>query len=171
MGKVSQETQEQVHKFFQNCEGEIITKCSICKETLTHMTKLAEVETGAGTDTVCKILADQINQHALPQDRVTAKALSNRVRRHEGKDSHIPPKRENKDSTIHEKDSFKKEINLTSSEFISKMISARETVVALMIYLAKMAKTHKLSDDRLFKEVENQIRLIITEANELGIRL
>lgn len=62
----------------------MISKCRLCTETLTHIVKKAEVETGAGTATVTRAIAEKINENAAPGDKVTAGALEQRVRRHEG---------------------------------------------------------------------------------------
>lgn len=47
------------------------SKCSICTTTLTHIVKQAEAETGVGTATVARALAEKVNETALPADRVT----------------------------------------------------------------------------------------------------
>jgi ABC-type phosphonate transport system ATPase subunit len=44
----------------------------------------AEVESGAGTTTVTRALADRINEDAAPADRVSGNALRNRVQQAEG---------------------------------------------------------------------------------------
>jgi hypothetical protein len=52
-------------------------------ETLTHIVKTAEVETGAGTATVTRALACRINAGAAAQDVVTGDQLRDRVRNKE----------------------------------------------------------------------------------------
>ena len=75
-----------VREFFGALPDDAKKKCSLCNETLTHIVKLAEVETGAGTATVTRVLAEQINDGAVEGDRVSGDALRFRVRYTEGKD-------------------------------------------------------------------------------------
>jgi hypothetical protein len=56
----------------------------LCRETLTHITKTAEAQTGAPTATVTRELAKEINKYAAPGDRVSGEALKHRVREHSG---------------------------------------------------------------------------------------
>lgn len=56
------------------------SKCSLCTTTLTHIVKQAEAETGVGTATVARALAEKINETALPADRVSSDQLRDRVR-------------------------------------------------------------------------------------------
>ena len=79
------DTLAKVRDFFGGLTGEAKNKCALCNETLTHIVKMAEVETGAGTATVTKVLAEQINEGAAPGDVVSANALRFRVRVLEGK--------------------------------------------------------------------------------------
>lgn len=85
MGKYD-DTLQKIREFFDGLTGEAKSKCALCNETLTHIVKMAEVETGAGTATVTKVLAEQLNEGAVEGDKVSAKALDSRVRYHEGKD-------------------------------------------------------------------------------------
>lgn len=80
------DTLAKIRDFFDGLTGEAKSKCALCNETLTHIVKMAEVETGAGTATVTKVLAEQLNEGAAEGDKVSAKALDSRVRYHEGKD-------------------------------------------------------------------------------------
>ena len=73
-----------VREFFGALPDDAKKKCSLCNETLTHIVKLAEVETGAGTATVTRVLAEQINDGAVDGDRVSGDALRFRVRNAEG---------------------------------------------------------------------------------------
>jgi len=85
MGRVSQETIDRLAAFIESLPPEARGKCALCNETLTHIVKQAEVECGAGTATVAKVLAEKINEGAAPGDVVTAEALEKRVKRNEGK--------------------------------------------------------------------------------------
>lgn len=76
-----------VRAFFGELPADAKKKCSLCNETLTHIVKLAEVETGAGTATVTRVLAEEINEGAADGDKVSAKALDSKVRYHEGRKS------------------------------------------------------------------------------------
>ena len=91
MPRVSEETLEKLQAFIDSLPAEARSKCALCNETLTHIVKRAEVETGAGTATVARVIADKLNEDAAPQDRVTPRALDRRVRR---VDESIVPKRE-----------------------------------------------------------------------------
>lgn len=83
MPRVSQETIEKLNAFIESLPTEARNKCAICNETLTHLVKTAEVETGAGTATVTRVLAEKINETAAPGDRVIGEHLRDRVRKQE----------------------------------------------------------------------------------------
>jgi len=85
MPRVSKETIEKLNEFIGSLPSDARSKCAICNETLTHLVKKAEVETGAGTATVTRCLADHINQNAAPNDRVSDRSLLDKVRNVEGK--------------------------------------------------------------------------------------
>lgn len=84
MAKVSQETLKKLNDFLDSLPSEAQSKCSLCNETLVHLVKTAEVETGAGTATVTRELANRINDGAAPGDKVSGNALRNRVQNIEG---------------------------------------------------------------------------------------
>jgi hypothetical protein len=84
MPRVSQETIDKLYALIESLPSEARAKCSLCNDTLTHIVKTAEVETGAGTATVTRILAEKINEGAAPHDRVSSNALNQRVRQAEG---------------------------------------------------------------------------------------
>ena len=84
MAKVSQETLKKLNDFLDSLPSEAQSKCSLCNETLVHLVKTAEVETGAGTATVTRELANRINDGAAPGDKVSGNALRNRVQNAEG---------------------------------------------------------------------------------------
>ncbi len=86
MGRVSQDTLKKLNAFIDSLPAEVKGKCALCNETLTHIVKKAEVETGAGAKTVCRAIVEEINEGAVPQDTVSTDKLVQRVRRHEGKD-------------------------------------------------------------------------------------
>jgi len=84
---MARNTQDQLQKlktFMDSLPDEARSKCSLCTTTLTHIVKQAEAETGVGTATVTRALAEQINETALPADRVTEGQLRDRVRRSAG---------------------------------------------------------------------------------------
>ena len=72
---------------------EIVNKCALCSETLTHIVKSVEAQTGAPTATVTRMLADRISDNAAPGGRVTPRQLEGRVYRQE---NDIPTNRGNK---------------------------------------------------------------------------
>ena len=84
MPRVSEETLQKLQAFIDSLPAEARSKCALCNETLTHIVKTAEVETGAGTATVARVIADKLNEDAALQDRVSGGALQDRVRRNEG---------------------------------------------------------------------------------------
>jgi ribosomal protein L44E len=84
MASVSKEALDRLNYFFEALPKEVRNKCALCNETLTHIVKTAEVETGAGTATVTRELAKRINEGAAPGDQVSGGALRHRVQRAEG---------------------------------------------------------------------------------------
>ena len=84
MARVSDRTKALIRNELSQMPAEALAKCSLCRETLTHIVKRIEAKAGAGTATVTKMLADIINKDALPQDQVTPEALTQRVRQKEG---------------------------------------------------------------------------------------
>lgn len=84
MMKVSQQTIAKLEDFLKDLPSEVWAKCSICNETLVHYVKKAEVETGSGTATVTRVLADKINESAAPGDKITGEQLRQRALRHTG---------------------------------------------------------------------------------------
>ena len=83
MPRVSEQTIEKLNEFFDTLPAEAKSKCALCNETLTHIVKMAEVETGAGTATVTRVLSDKINDGAAAGDRVSGSQLRQRVRYNE----------------------------------------------------------------------------------------
>ena len=84
MPRVSAETIEKLNEFFKTLPQEAQSKCALCNETLTHIVKTAEAQTGAGTATVTRELAERINEGAVEGDKVSSGALKQKVMRHEG---------------------------------------------------------------------------------------
>ena len=84
MPRVSEETLGKLQAFIDSLPAEARSKCALCNETLTHIVKRAEVETGAGTATVARVIADKLNEDAALQDRVSEGALRQRVLNSEG---------------------------------------------------------------------------------------
>jgi len=87
LGRVSEQTIEKLNAFIDSLPVEARKKCALCNETLTHIVKQAEAQTGAGTRTVCRVLAEKHNEGAAPLDVVGDKQLQDRVRRHDGSDA------------------------------------------------------------------------------------
>lgn len=84
MSRVSSETIQKIKDFFDTLPSDVKGKCSLCNETLTHIVKQAEVATGAGTATVARVLADEINDGVAPGDVVSGDQLRDRVRQRSG---------------------------------------------------------------------------------------
>jgi hypothetical protein len=85
MSRVSAETRETLDRWLDEQPKELREKCKLCRETLTDLVKRAEVATGAGTATVCQVLAEKVSKDTPPADQVSAESLEKRVRRNEGK--------------------------------------------------------------------------------------
>ena len=85
MARVSREVIHKLNDLIESLTDEARSKCALCSETLTHIVKKAEAETGAGTATVTKVLSEKINKTTAPQDRVSGSKLRDRVRYNEGK--------------------------------------------------------------------------------------
>lgn len=83
MGRIKPETIGLINEMFDQFEGvlgkDALSKCSICRETLTHIVVKTEVETGAPRSTVTRELAGRINEGAAPLDRVNGNQLRQRV--------------------------------------------------------------------------------------------
>ena len=89
MSRVSKETISKLTAFIDSLPEEARNKCALCNETLTHIVKQAEVQTGAGTATVTKALSDKINEGSADGDRVSGGALRQRVLDHSGEKKRI----------------------------------------------------------------------------------
>lgn len=109
MGRIKFETIEKLEEFFKSIPSEAVIKCSLCRETLTHIVKRAEVETGAGTATATKHLAGLINETAAPGDRVSAEALRQRVLERSGEKIRICSNGTNNPPSAGEADSGRKQ--------------------------------------------------------------
>ena len=79
MAAVSTEAIRKLHEFIESLPEEARSKCSLCNQTLTHIVKQAEAQTGAGTRTVTRMLAEKINETAAPADQVTPEGLRQRA--------------------------------------------------------------------------------------------
>jgi len=79
MAKVSQETVERLNAFLDTLPVEAQNKCTLCTETLTHIVKTAEAQTGAPLATVTRELASRVNDGAAPSDKVSGEALRQRT--------------------------------------------------------------------------------------------
>lgn len=96
MATVSAEAIRKLHEFIESLPEEARSKCSLCNQTLTHIVKQAEAQTGAGTRTVTRMLAEKINETAAHADQVTEDALRARVRETSGEKSYpVGPNRPN----------------------------------------------------------------------------
>lgn len=84
MARVTKEQQERLEAFLDSLPEEAQNKCALCRETLVHIVKKAEVESGAGTATVTRVLSERINKDAAPADRVSSEQLRGRVQREDG---------------------------------------------------------------------------------------
>ena len=76
MPRVSEETIKKLDDFINSLPQEARSKCALCSETLTHIVKMAEVQTGAGTATVARVLSEKINENAAPVDMEALNAVA-----------------------------------------------------------------------------------------------
>ena len=81
MARVSEDTLKKLNAFINSLPTDARNKCALCNETLTHLVKTAEVQTGAGTATVTTALAEKINEGAAMNDQVGDEKLRDRVRK------------------------------------------------------------------------------------------
>ena len=85
MSRVAKDVLKKLADFLDNLPSNVRGKCALCNETLTHIVKQAETQTGAPMATVTKAIADSHNETAASMDKVSGSVLQDRVRRNEGK--------------------------------------------------------------------------------------
>lgn len=142
MPRVSVNTIKKLNAFINSLPEDARNKCSLCNETLTHIVKMAEAQTGAGTLTVARALADKINKGEVPADRINSDTLGARVRRMDGS---IMTKRHNR-FKIPPKNQVIAELNKKMGELYQKKKEYSE-----------LEKKNK-------KDIENDIELQVTMA-------
>lgn len=81
MPRVSQDAIDKLNAFIDSLPQEARNKCALCSETLTHIVKTAEAQTGAPTATVTRMLADRISDNAAPGGKVSGEALRQKTLR------------------------------------------------------------------------------------------
>ena len=135
MPRVSKETIAKLNDFICALPEEAKGKCALCNQTLVHIVKQAEAQTGAGTATVTRVLAENINETALPQDQVTSSSLNEKVRNSE-RDRSILVNDHNKIIEDLEKQTEKEIIKQ------AKVLNAEKTAV-------KKQKKHQAYQDRV----------------------
>jgi len=69
MARVTQESLAKLGAFIDSLPEEARGKCALCNETLTHIVKMAEVETGAGTATVTRAAGQAISLYNASRRR------------------------------------------------------------------------------------------------------
>lgn len=84
MPRVSAETLKKLNAFLDTLPPETFHQCALCRDSLTHISKTAEAQTGAGTKTVADAIAERHNDGRPENDHVSGNALKDRVLRHEG---------------------------------------------------------------------------------------
>lgn len=142
MSRVPEDAIRKLNAFIDSLPEEARGKCALCNETLTHFVKQAEAQTGAGTATVTRALAEKINETAAPADRVSGRALERRVNRNEGKDVKIP----NRDNKTHLSDPSQPptiEVNRETGEvFVNGKKSSLPSEYTNAFFFAKTAVRH-----------------------------
>ena len=83
MSRVAKEVLKKMADFLDNLPGDVRNKCSLCNETLTHIVKQAEAQTGAPVATITREIAERHNEGAAPGDVVSGEKLRLRVRQKE----------------------------------------------------------------------------------------
>ncbi len=84
MARVKKEILEAIEKYLDNLDVGIEGKCTLCNETLTHITNQCSVQTGAPKNTISTIITKRFNSSALPADKLGNSALRNRLQQNEG---------------------------------------------------------------------------------------
>lgn len=79
MARPTKDQLEKLEAFIDSLPAEARSKCALCNETLVHIVKQAEAQTGAGTSTVTRALSKKVNEGAAPEDRVSGEALRQKV--------------------------------------------------------------------------------------------
>ena len=79
MSRVAKDVLKKLADFLDNLPGDVRSKCSLCNETLTHIVKQAEAQTGAPTATVAREIAARHNEGAATGDVVSGESLRSRV--------------------------------------------------------------------------------------------
>jgi hypothetical protein len=187
MGRVSQETVDKLSAFIESLPEEVKSKCAFCNETLTHIVKKAEVETGAGTATITGEIAKKHNETAATHDKVSGKQLQDRVRYKEGKDKvGISENKQPTNTQIdHEEGTPDKpnpgpERNISEqvelprklpqiSTLLEKATDLQKQFVNTLHQLGELSYSGSLKDDQAHKMMEDQLSLIITESVEVGL--
>jgi hypothetical protein len=174
MGRVSKENIKKIMEFIDLLPEEQVSKCSICRETLTHIVTSVQAKTGVGISTISKTLADKVNETAAPQDIVTPRAFEGRVRRNNGS-SPIPPKRGNRNEDETQCEQIEPNTpaidhhNLTPDKVMSDITSGREKIVDGLRNLGRLAQDVKFTSGQYHDQVQNDLQLIIHEAAEIRI--
>ena len=84
MSRVAKKVLEKLTQFLDSLPTEARSKCTLCNETLTHIVKQAEAQTGAPMATVTRVIAEKHNETAAHWDKVGGNQLRNRVQQREG---------------------------------------------------------------------------------------
>ena len=102
MPRVSQKTLGKLNDYLNTISADTQSKCTLCRDTLTHVVNSAAAKTGAPVSTITSALAERVNNGASQWDLVTGQQLRRRVQR---VDEGISPKRADKtDSDIEPKE-------------------------------------------------------------------
>jgi len=78
---VNEETLKKVKDYVAGIDESKIGKCGICSDTLLDITKKCEAKTKAKQYTVVQAIAERFNDQAAKLDKITPRALGERVRR------------------------------------------------------------------------------------------
>ena len=169
MGRISRENLDNLKVFISSLPDDVKGKCTLCNETLTHIVKSAEAETGAGTATVTRIIAEHINDGAAPGDEVKGHALNERVRQKEGLNDRKIRNPENNHEVPNTPTSPNRSIS--SFQIVDNITNSRKCLVSNLHQLKRMSNSGALKDDRTHKRIEDELSLIVTEAKVAGVQV
>jgi len=78
--RVRKDVIEDVHRLIAMLPPAVMTKCSVCNDTLTHHLTLVQAKAGAPLETVARAYTDSVNEMLPAHERLSKDAAANRVR-------------------------------------------------------------------------------------------
>ena len=78
--RVKKDVVEDVRRLIALLPPAVMTKCSVCNDTLTHHLTLVQAKAGAPLETVARAYTDSVNEMLPAHERLSKDAAANRVR-------------------------------------------------------------------------------------------